>query len=42
MTLDLTLFGAGEGLVMTGWIAGLVVGYLFSINSAIGQIPGKR
>lgn len=42
MNLDMTLFGAGVGLVMTGWIAGLVVGYLFSINIGISQIPGRK
>jgi len=42
MTINLTLFGAGVGLVMTVWIAGLVVGYLFSINIGISRIPGGR
>ena len=42
MTLDVSLFGAGVGLVMVGWIAGLVVGYLFSINIGLSQLPGKR
>lgn len=42
MTLNLELFGTGIGLVLVGWIAGLVVSYLFSINIGIGQIPGRR
>ena len=42
MTLNLTLFGAGIGLVMIGWIAGLVVSYLFSINIGISQIPRRN
>jgi hypothetical protein len=42
MTLNLSLYGAGIGLVMTGWIAGLVVGYLFSINIGLSQIPGRK
>lgn len=42
MELNLELFGTGVGLVMTGWIAGLVVGYIFSINIGIGRIPSGR
>ena len=42
MILDISLFGAGVGLVMVGWIAGLVVGYLFSINIGISQIAGRK
>lgn len=42
MTINIELFGAGIGLVMTGWIAGLVVSYLFSISSGISQIPGRK
>lgn len=38
MELNLTLFGAGIGLVMSGWIAGLVVSYAFSIAKGIGRI----
>jgi len=38
MTLDLTAFGMGLGLVMVGWIAGLVVGFVFSIIRNIGHI----
>lgn len=31
MTLNLTAFGMGLGLVLAGWVAGLVVSYAFSI-----------
>lgn len=30
MTLDITWFGYGAGLVMVGWFAGMVVNVLFS------------
>ena len=39
MTINLELFGAGIGLVMIGWIAGLVVSYLFSVNIGISRMP---
>lgn len=39
MTLNLELFGAGCGLVMLAWCAGLAVSYLFSINSSISRTP---
>lgn len=42
MTINFELFGAGVGLVMLAWICGLVVSYLFNINSAIGRSPGGR
>jgi hypothetical protein len=38
MTLNLTAFGYGLGLVLVGWIAGLVVSYVFSINHGIGRL----
>ena len=38
MELNLTAFGYGLGLVMTGWVAGLVVSYVFSIVSKIGNM----
>ena len=40
MTLNLMAFGygLGLGLVLVGWIAGLVVSYVFSINRGIGQL----
>lgn len=41
MTIDLQLYGTGVGLVMVGWISGLVVSYLFSINVGISRIPGS-
>ena len=41
MDLNLTLYGAGIGLVMIGWMAGLVVSFLFSLNKNIGTLPNK-
>ncbi len=38
MTLNLTAFGYGLGLIMIGWIAGLVVSYVFSIIRRIGTL----
>lgn len=38
MELELAAYGAGIGLVMTGWIAGLVVSYVFSIIRGIGNL----
>ena len=31
MTLNLTAYGMGLGLVMVGWVAGMVIGYVFSM-----------
>lgn len=31
MTLNLTAYGIGLGLVLAGWVAGLVVSYAFSV-----------
>ena len=31
MTLNMTAYGMGLGLVMVGWMAGLVVSYAFSM-----------
>ncbi len=31
MTLNLAAYGMGLGLVMAGWVAGMVVGYIFSV-----------
>ncbi len=42
MEINIELYGAGVGLVMVGWIAGLVVSYLFSIIVSIGRIPFKN
>ncbi len=41
MEINLALYGAGLGLVMCGWIAGLVVGFVFSINKNIGNLPSR-
>ena len=30
MTLDLTWFGYGAGLVMVGWFAGMVISVIFT------------
>lgn len=38
MTLNLTAFGSGLGLVLIGWMAGLVVSYFFSIVRNVGNI----
>jgi hypothetical protein len=39
MTLNLTAYGMGLGLVLICWIAGLVVSYVFSIIRGIGNLP---
>jgi len=38
MTINLAAYGMGLGLVMVGWIAGLVVSYVFSIIRSIGNL----
>ena len=38
MTLNLTAYGMGLGLVLIGWIAGLVVSYVFSIIRRMGSL----
>ena len=38
MTLNLSAYGMGLGLVLVGWIAGLVVSYVFSIIRAVGRM----
>ena len=38
MTLNLTAYGMGLGLVLIGWIAGLVVSYVFSIIRRLGSL----
>ncbi len=38
MTLNLIAYGMGLGLVLVGWIAGLVVSYVFSISRNVGRI----
>ncbi len=37
MTLNVTAYGMGIGLVMIGWMAGMVVSYVFSIVRRIGN-----
>ena len=32
------LYGYGVGLVMIGWVAGLIVSYAFSVIRVIGKI----
>jgi hypothetical protein len=31
MTLNLETYGMGVGLVMAGWVAGMIVSYVFSM-----------
>lgn len=38
MTLNLTAYGMGLGLVLIGWIAGFVTSYVFSIIRGIGNL----
>ena len=38
ITINLTAYGAGLGLVIVGWMAGLVVSYVFSIIHKMGQL----
>ncbi len=38
MELNLEAFGYGLGLVMVGWVCGLVVSYVFSIIRGIGRL----
>jgi hypothetical protein len=38
MTINLTAYGSGLGLVLIGWIAGLVVSYVFSIIRRVGHL----
>jgi hypothetical protein len=38
MTLNVTAYGMGLGLVLVGWIAGLVVSYAFSTARTIGRV----
>ena len=41
MELNLDAYGAGLGLVMLGWMVGLVVSYAFSTVSIIGRINAR-
>ena len=36
--LNINSFGAGLGLVLAGWVAGMVVGYVFSIIRSLGHL----
>ena len=38
MTLNLSAYGMWLGLVLVGWIAGLVVSYVFSIIRTVGRM----
>jgi hypothetical protein len=38
MTLNLIAYGMGLGLVLIGWIAGLVVSYVFSLIRGVGNL----
>ncbi len=38
MTLNLTAYGYDLGVVLVGWIAGLVVSYVFSISRGVGRL----
>ena len=38
MTLNLSAYGMGLGLVLVGWIAGLVVSYVFTIIRNVGRL----
>ena len=38
MTLNLSAYGMGLGLVLVGWIAGLVVSYVFAIIRNVGRM----
>jgi len=38
MTLNLTAYSMGLGLVLIGWIAGLVTSYVFSIIRKVGSL----
>lgn len=38
MTFDLSAYGMGLGLVMVGWVCGMIVSYLFNIIRRLGAI----
>ncbi len=38
MTLNFTAYGIGLGLVLVGWVAGLMISYVFSIIRRIGTL----
>ncbi len=37
MTINMTAYGIGIGLVIVGWMAGMVVSYVFSILRRMGN-----
>jgi len=38
MELDISSFGMGVGLVLSGWMAGLVVSYCFTLARGVGRL----
>lgn len=38
MTFDLSAYGMGLGLVMVGWVCGMIASYVFSIIRRLGSI----
>ena len=38
ISLNMTAYGIGLGLVLVGWVAGLVVSYVFSIIRGVGRL----
>lgn len=36
--LNLTAYGWGLGVVMAGWMAGLIVSYAFSLASGVSRL----
>lgn len=38
MELNISAFGAGVGVVLVGWLAGIVVSYVFEVVRGISRI----
>ena len=38
VSLNVTAYGIGLGLVLVGWVAGLVISYVFSIIRGVGRL----
>jgi hypothetical protein len=38
MVLDISSFGAGLGVVMAGWVCGVIVAVVFSVIRKIGGL----
>lgn len=38
MILDISQFGAGLGLIMVGWVCGLIASIVFSITRGVSRI----